>query len=102
VRLAFVLLSVSLAACGEGSSFDNSFRQSYRTKGIESCVAGARSRPGAGAAGIDFERVCACMIDRTMAGKSPTELMRTPDDAESQRIADQCIAETQSGAKPAN
>lgn len=101
IILAAALL-VPVAACGEGSTFDNSFRESYRTKGIESCVSGARSTAGGRAAGVDFQRLCVCMIDRTMEGKSASELMRAPQEGEEQRVAEQCIAEVQggSGSKP--
>lgn len=99
MRLMLVAASlVLLAACGEGSTFDNSFKQSFRTKGIESCVSGAQA--GARAAGVDFQAVCECMIDRTMEGKSARDLMSPPDEAEQQRIASRCVAEIQGSAKP--
>lgn len=96
-----VALLLPITACGEGSAFDNGFRESYRAKGIESCVGGARSAAGAGGAGTDFQRLCECMIDELMEGKSARELMSPPDAQEEQRVADQCIAEVQGGKPPA-
>ena len=66
---------VAIAACGQGSAFDNGLRDSYREKALSSCVSGARSAAPAGVT-IDFDRVCGCAIDRHMEGKSGTELMR--------------------------
>mgnify|MGYP006196126921 CR=1 FL=1 len=65
---------VLIAACGQGSAFDNGLRDSYREKALSSCVSGARSAAPTGVA-IDFDRVCGCAIDRHMEGKSGTELL---------------------------
>jgi hypothetical protein len=83
----------ALAACGEGSAFDNGFRTSYREKAVEGCVTGARSAAPAGVS-VDFQRVCACAVDRHMEGKSATELMRDDDQAAAQRATEQCLRET--------
>lgn len=84
-----------LTACGEGSAFDNSFRDSYRERAIESCAGGAQRAAPAGT-NIDFRQVCACAVDRHMQGKSATALMGE-DDAEvtsgAQAAMQQCIAE---------
>ena len=90
-------LLFSLAACGEGTAFDNSFRESYREKGVPACVTEARRSAGANAAGVDFQPICECIIDKQMEGRTSGELMRGLDEAEHQRIADQCLAEHQGG-----
>ena len=92
----------ALAACGEGSAFDNGFRTSYREKAVEGCVTGARSAAPAGVT-VDFQRVCACAVDRHMDGKSASELMRDDDQAAAQRATEQCLREAmgQSGAPAA-
>jgi hypothetical protein len=87
-----------LAACGEGSSFDNAFRESYRTKGIESCVASARATAPAGVDAAALQRICECTVERSMEGKSATELMSPPDPADQDRIIRQCLARIVPGA----
>lgn len=98
--IAAAALLLPLAACGEGTAFDNGFRESYREKGVESCVTEARRTAGANAAGVDFQPICECMIEKQMEGRSAAELMSGLSDAEHQRIADQCLAEQQAGGKP--
>jgi hypothetical protein len=78
--LFFIAASLTLAGCGEGSSFDTSFKKSYRDKGIQSCVQQARQRSPIGAANVDIEGLCACTIDKVMEGKSATDLMGAPDE----------------------
>ena len=103
--LAFLL--PALAACGEGSAFDQGFRNSFREKSVETCTAEARSQlAAAGAvlpAGMDAERICGCAVDRLMEGKSATELMREPDAQAQQAAVERCGAELGGGggAKPA-
>lgn len=82
----------ALAACGEGSAFDNGFRASYREKAVEGCVTGARASAPPGVS-VDFQRVCACAVDRHMEGKSATELMQGDDQAAAQRATEQCLRE---------
>jgi hypothetical protein len=97
----------ALAACGEGSAFDNSFRTSYREKAVESCTAGARAAIPAGVQ-VDVQRVCTCAVERHMEGKSATELMGNDDQPAAQAATEQCLREEMarvgggggSGAKP--
>lgn len=90
--LAAAAFSTALAACGEGSAFDNSFRTSYRARAVESCVAGIRSSAPAGVR-LDFNRVCECAVDRHMEGKSATDLMGTENVQETTAAAEQCVME---------
>ena len=82
----------ALAACGEGSAFDNSFRSSYRERAVESCLSGIRAGAPAGVQ-LDFRRVCTCAVDRHMEGKSATDLMGAEDTQATQRAAEQCVME---------
>ena len=95
----------ALAACGEGSAFDNSFRTSYREKAVESCSAGARAAMPAGVQ-VDVQRVCTCAVERHMEGKSATDLMGNDDQQAAQTATERCLREEMarlggSGAKPA-
>lgn len=94
MRAGFVFLAVSLllAGCGEGSSFDTSFKKSYRDKGIKGCVEQARLRAPAGAANVDIEGLCACTIDSMMEGKSATDLMGPPDEKKTNEAIATCAA----------
>jgi hypothetical protein len=91
IFIVAALLSL-LAACGEGSAFDNSFRTSYRERAVESCVAGIRSSAPAGVR-LDFNRVCQCAVDRHMEGKSATDLMGAENSQETTAAAEQCVME---------
>lgn len=80
----------ALAACGEGSAFDNGFRTSYREKAVAGCVTGARAAAPPGVT-VDFQRVCSCAVDRHMEGKSAAALMRDDDQGAAQRATEQCL-----------
>jgi hypothetical protein len=92
MRTRFLVLAVSLvlAGCGEGSSFDTSFKKSYREKGIKGCVDQARMRSPMGAANVDILGLCTCSIDAMMKGKSATELMGAPNEKEVIGAATSC------------
>lgn len=103
MRIALGLCTVSaivlLAACGPGSAFDNSFRESYREKAVEGCLEGSRRAPAPD--GVDFQRICECAVDRHMAGRSATDLMGESDDAAQSGARDatlQCVREIVPGA----
>ena len=103
MRLALGIGTVSVivlhAACGPGSAFDNSFRESYREKAVEGCLRGSQEAPAP--VGVDFQRICECAVDRHMAGKSATELMNEGDDVSRTGAQDatmQCIRENVPGA----
>ncbi len=91
--------AILLAACGSGSAFDNSFRESYREQAIEGCVQGSRTAPAP--AGVDFQRICECAVDRHMEGKTATELMsedQAASRAGAQEATMQCVREIVPGA----
>ena len=87
-----LILSLALVGCGEGSSFDTSFKKSFREKGIKGCVEQARRRSPIGAANVDVEGLCACTIDAMMEGKSATDLMGPPDEKKANEAIATCTA----------
>jgi hypothetical protein len=120
MRIALVLLAVTLAGCGQrqqngqanatalptpgprpsgspgsvaGSSFDQGFRQSYRSAGISTCVSGARARAPQ-VPQSNFETYCTCFIDRSMAGLSVDQLTSLQPGPREQAIAEQCARES--------
>lgn len=106
MRALLLVALVALAGCGE---FDDSFRNSFREKSVESCTAEARAQLARSGAvlpdGMDAERICGCAVDRLMAGKSAAELMRgEPEDRDQQRAVEECANQALGGAgggKPA-
>ena len=88
---AAILLTLLLAGCGEGSSFDEGFRKAYREKGIAACAEATRRQSPLGAASIDVEGLCACTVDRLMEGKSAKDLM-SPDEKAEKAAVEQCLA----------
>jgi hypothetical protein len=107
MRTSSVILAASLilAGCGEGSSFDTSFKKSYREKGIKSCVEQARRRSPIGAANVALEGLCACTIDKVMEGKTATDLMGAPDESKAREAIASCtarIGKTVSGGADGN
>ena len=95
-----------LAACGEGSAFDNGFLTSYRQQAVEGCVNGARGAIPAGVQ-VDVQRICSCAVDRHMEGKSASDLMGSDDQQAAQAATEQCLREEMGrsgaggGSKPA-
>ena len=95
-RTLFMLAPLSLlalAACGEGSAFDESFKTTYREKFVATCVAGAEGQIPAGVT-VDLDKICTCAADKVMEGKSATDLATTvPGSAEDLDKVKQCISE---------
>jgi hypothetical protein len=87
-----LILSIALAGCGEGSSFDTSFKKSFREKGIKGCVEQARMRSPMGAANVDIQGLCTCTIDKVMEGKSASDLMGPPDEKSAREAISSCSA----------
>jgi hypothetical protein len=88
---------VPLAGCGEGSTFDNSFRTSFRENAVNSCVTSSRNAPNSSQ--IDWQRLCGCAIDRYMNGKSSSDLRNaTPEDPALRAATEQCALEQVAGA----
>lgn len=104
MRAGFVILAVSLllAGCGEGSSFDTSFKKSFRDKGIKGCVEQARIRSPMGAANVDIEGLCTCTIDKVMEGKSASDLMGPPDEKIAREAIASCSARVVGPGAPKN
>jgi hypothetical protein len=100
---SLVIASAGLAGCG-GS--DESFRATYRTGAVASCTTGARSSPNAAAAqsaGVNFQRVCECAVDRHLANMT-TEALRREDKggaapAGARAAMMQCLTESLQGAR---
>lgn len=96
MRVLALLLLVPLAACGKGSAFDQGFRESYKTKFVQSCVTSANQAAlsaGNAGAGGDFTRLCGCTADKLLAAHSATELMSGPPEAEQLAALQQCQRE---------
>lgn len=96
MRIVFIGLSLAaLAACGEGSAFDNSFREAYVRKGVDTCVEAA-GRGGNAPPGVDFRSLCTCMVERHIDGKSAIELMQETEaqaGPAAEREMEQCVNE---------
>ena len=97
-KALIVILPAALAGCGQGSAFDESFRNSFRESAVSGCVTASRSTPNA-PQGIDWQRLCSCSVNRIMAGKTTAELRRlqgnSPEQMEAVR---QCASEMGIGA----
>jgi hypothetical protein len=66
--------TVCLSGCGQGGLDDNAMRASFREHQVQSCISGIQSSPQAARLGLDGPRLCACAMDRFMAGKSTADL----------------------------
>jgi hypothetical protein len=92
-RVFIILAPVALAGCGQGSAFDEAFRNSFRESAVSSCVSASRATPNA-PQGVDWQRLCSCSVDRLMQGKSSAELRRLQGNSSEQMEAvRQCAAE---------
>ena len=95
---------VTLAGCGEGSSFDNSVRAQFRETALQSCISSSRTAPAT--VRFDWPRLCGCAIDRYMTNKSTSDLRRAdPSDPALRAATQQCAMEQINaaggqGAKP--
>ena len=95
-----LIASICLAAAGcskpggagnsASSAFDTGFRDSFRPKFVESCVAGAKTTSGTDK---DFSTVCGCVADKLLATKSVGELMAGPSQEDQQKYAQECLRE---------
>jgi len=84
--LFFLFATAGLAGCGQGSAFDQAFRNSFRESAVNSCITTSRNTPNA-PAGFDWQRLCSCSIDRLMRGKTSAELRRIAGDSRAQMDA---------------
>lgn len=96
MRFFFLIAStflVTLAACGQGSSFDESFKASFREKAIATCTEQTQGKAPAGM-NIDVNKMCGCVTDKIMEGKSATQLATAmPNSTEGMAIAQTCLKE---------
>ena len=92
-KLTLLLLPFTLAACGEGSSFDESLKATYREKLVTTCAATAQgSIPDT--ITVDIDKICACAADKVMEGKSAKDLVSTvPGSAEDLAKVQACVKE---------
>lgn len=88
------MLAAPLAGCGES---DDAFRSAYRARSVESCAAGARSAAANAPAGLDFQRMCECAVDRYMANTSVEDLRAQEKQSQAppaaQQALQQCLTE---------
>lgn len=73
---------------GFAQGFDDGFRKSFREKFVEQCIEGANQSGKA----VDFAPVCNCAADGVMKGKTVSELMNGPTDAEQDAVLKECLA----------
>lgn len=87
---------------GNGSAdlaSDETFRQSYRTINIETCVRSGQQRVArSGRTPPDFRAYCTCSIDRLMAGLSVEQLTSLRPGPREERLAEQCARAHLTGA----
>lgn len=91
--MAIMGLALTLTACGDGSSFDKTFKSSYREKLITTCTTSAKGSIPAGV-NIDLDKICGCAADKIMEGKSAKDLATNmPGSAQDIAKAQACITE---------
>ncbi len=88
-RMAWLGMAALLASCGEGSSFDKGFKDSFRTKFVENCVTSARANAPPGA---PVDKFCSCAADKVMAGQSAKDLVSVSEER-MEAAGTQCLAE---------
>lgn len=101
-RLLRLLPAAALALAGCGTAADNSFRESVRDDAVRTCERDARTeleRQGAWQPGFaaEIHSLCACTIERTMAGNSTTELATGDIEADRDRAYAACEADYDAG-----
>ena len=85
--------ALPLAACGDGSAFDEGVKATYREKLVTTCSATASGYLPTGA-NVDVDKICGCAADKVMEGKSATDLATTvPGSAEDLAKVRQCATE---------
>lgn len=95
ILAAVPLVAFALAGCGQGSSFDKGFKDSYRAKFVANCESSARASMGANTPPQAMQivtRVCGCTVDHAMVNKNAGELAKM-DEKEMMGTAKQCMAE---------
>jgi len=92
MRLVPAVLSIAaLAGCGFS---DEAAQNAFRESSIRSCVTAAQGQGNPATAGVDWQRMCTCVTEKIMAGKSASDLLQIrPGDPEQRQAAEQCLAE---------
>jgi hypothetical protein len=97
VSVAFTASACMLAGCGGAGGNDNEIRASMRENAISQCVAASHNAPNN--AQYDWPRLCGCVTDRYMAGRSTADLQNAdPQDPARRAISRQCAIEQMSAA----
>ena len=92
MRLILAVLPIAaLAGCGVS---DEAARNAFRESSIQSCVSAAQQQAGPATAGVDWQRMCTCITDKIVEGKSARDLLQIrPGDPEQREATEQCLAE---------
>ncbi len=75
--LSVALLSLTLAACGEGSALNDTVKISVRESLVATCTTAASEQVPEGIQ-VDIDKVCGCAADKVMDGKSVSDLVANP------------------------
>ena len=75
--LSVAVLSLALAACGEGSALNDTVKVSVRESIVATCTTAASEQIPEGI-GVDVNQVCDCAADKVMDGKSMSDLAANP------------------------
>jgi len=86
-----VLPFAALAGCGVS---EEAAKNTFRESTISSCVSTSQGQANPVTAGVDWTRMCTCITDKIMEGKSAQDLLQMrPGDPEQREAAEQCLAE---------
>ena len=75
--LSVALLSLTLAACGEGSALNDTVEISVRESLVATCTTAASEQIPQGVQ-VDIGTVCDCAAGKVMDGKSVSDLVANP------------------------
>lgn len=91
--LSVALLSLTLAACGEGSALNDTVKISVRESLVATCTTAASEQIPEGIQ-VDIDKVCGCAADKVMDGKSVSDLAANPPSpAEGMSKVQACLRE---------
>jgi hypothetical protein len=75
--LSVALLSLTLAACGEGGALNDTIKVSVRESIVATCTTAGSEQIPEGIQ-VDVNQVCGCAADKVMDGKSVSDLVANP------------------------
>ena len=75
--LSVALLSLALAACGEGNALSDTVKVSVRESIVATCTTAASEQIPEGIQ-VDVDQVCGCAADKVMDGKGVSDLVANP------------------------